>query len=210
MKIRPFSLLFLAGLALAIVHAFSEDNKGDWVALFDGKSTKGWTPRAKVEAFEAKDGELQLSSKVNVWVVSDLKMADFEVEAEVKIPTDYKSFNSGLGFRLVGKTGKPKGYQCEIDRGKPGGIYGIGMGGWLYPDKKTGNEYKERSKGLFKPEEWNKLRVVCKGPSIKTYVNGKLVGEVEHKQSLEGHFGIQHHGKGGTVKFRNLRVRPLK
>jgi hypothetical protein len=51
--------------------------------------------------------------------------------------------------------------------------------------------------------------VVCKGPSIKTYVNGKLVSEVEHKQSLEGHFGIQHHGKGGTVSFRNLRARKL-
>ena len=209
MKIRPLSLLFLAGLALAIVHASAADKKGDWVSLFDGKSTNGWTPRAKVESFEAKDGELQLSSKGNVWVVSDLKMADFEVEAEVKIPTDYAGFNSGLGFRLIGEKGKPKGYQCEIDRGKPGGIYGIGMGGWLYPNKKTGAEYKERSKGLFKPEKWNKLRVVCKGSSIKTYVNGKLVSEIEDKQSLEGHFGIQHHGKGGTVAFRNLRARKI-
>ncbi|SVB59991.1 uncharacterized protein METZ01_LOCUS212845, partial [marine metagenome] len=194
MKTRWFFHLFLASFALASMHAYADDKASNWVPLFDGKSTKGWTPRAKVESFEAKDGELQLSSKVNVWVVSDLKMADFEVEAEVKIPTDYAGFNSGLGFRLVGEKGKPKGYQCEIDRGKPGGIYGIGMGGWLYPGKKTATEYKERSKGLFKPEEWNKLRVVCKGPSIKTHVNGKLVGEVEHKQSLEGRFGIQHHG----------------
>jgi hypothetical protein len=209
MNNRLFPIITLASFALASLHASAEDKKGDWIALFDGKSTKGWTPRAKVESFKAKDGELQLSSKVNVWVVSDLKMADFEVETEVKIPTDYAGFNSGLGFRLVGETGKPKGYQCEIDRGKPGGVYGIGMGGWLYPGKTTAAEYKKRSKGLFKPEEWNKLRVVCKGPSIKTYVNGKLVGEVEHKQSLEGHFGIQHHGKGGTVAFRNLRARKL-
>ena len=40
-------------------------------------------------------------------------------------------------------------------------------------------------------------------------LDGKLVAEVEHKQSLEGHFGIQHHGKGGTVAFRNLRARKL-
>jgi len=187
----------------------AEKTQREWTPLFDGKSTKGWNPRAKVESFVVKDGELQLFSKVNVWVVSDLKMADFEVEAEVKIPLDYKGFNSGLGFRLVGKTGKPKGYQCEIDQSKPGGVYGIGMGGWLYPAKGKEAEYKERAKGLFKPEEWNKVRVVCKGPSIKTFVNGKLVAEVEHKQSLEGHFGIQHHGKGGTVAFRNLRARKL-
>jgi hypothetical protein len=187
----------------------AEKTEGSWTPLFDGKSTAGWTPRAKVEFFKADKGELHLNSKVNVWVVSDLKMADFEVETEVKIPLDYKGFNSGLGFRLVGKTGKPKGYQCEIDQSKPGGVYGIGMGGWLYPAKGKEAEYKERSKGLFKPKEWNKLRVVCKGSSIKTFVNGKLVAEVEHKQSLEGHFGIQHHGKGGTVAFRNLRARKL-
>ena len=51
--------------------------------------------------------------------------------------------------------------------------------GTSVPNKKTGAEYEERSKGLFKPEEWNKLRVVCKGPSIKTYVNGKLVARGE-------------------------------
>ena len=49
-------------------------------------------------------------------VISDLQLADFEVEAEVKIPTDYKGFNSGLGFRLVGDKGKPKGYQFERPR----------------------------------------------------------------------------------------------
>ena len=200
-------------LALAVLFSstplLAEKTEGAWTPLFDGKSTKGWNPRAKVESFVVKDGELQLFSKVNVWVVSDLKMADFEVEAEVKIPLDYKGFNSGLGFRLVGGQGKPKGYQCEIDQSKPGGVYGIGMGGWLYPSKGKEAEYKERTKGVFNPEEWNKFKVVCKGSTIKTFVNGKLVAEVQHKQSLEGHFGIQHHGKGGTVAFRNMRARKL-
>jgi hypothetical protein len=204
------SLILSFTLFLFMTQSHAETKtETDWTSLFDGKSTKGWNPRAKVESFKAENNELRLNSKVNVWVVSDLKMSDFEVEAEVKIPTDYVGFNSGLGFRLVGEKGKPKGYQCEINRGKPGGVYGIGMGGWLYPAKGKEAEYKERSKGLFKPEGWNKLRVVCKGPSIKTFVNGKLVAEVEHKQSLEGHFGIQHHGKGGTVAFRNLRARKL-
>ena len=200
-------------LALAVLFSstalLAEKTEGAWTSLFDGKSTKGWNPRAKVESFVAKNGELHLFSKVNVWVVSDLKMEDFEVETEVKIPLDYKGFNSGLGFRLVGGQGKPKGYQCEIDQSKPGGVYGIGMGGWLYPTKGTEAEYKERAKGVFNPEEWNKFKVVCKGSTIKTFVNGKLVSEVQHKQSLEGHFGIQHHGKGGTVAFRNMRARKL-
>ena len=199
-------LMILCGTAMAGLAA----DKEEWTPLFDGKSTKGWTPRAKVESFQAVDGELHLFSKVNVWVVSDKKMGDFVVETEVMIPQDYKGFNSGLGFRLIGEKGKPRGYQCEIDRGKPAGEYGIGMGGWLYPKGPTAVQYSERAKGLFKPDAWNHFRVEAKGPRIRTWLNGKLIAEVEHKQSLKGRFGIQHHGKGGTVKFRNLHARELK
>lgn len=197
-------------LLTSVCVGFGAEKENDWKLLFDGKSTEGWRPRAKVESFKVVDGEVHLSSKVNVWVVSDMQLADFIVEVEVKIPTDYKGFNSGLGFRLLGEKGKPKGYQCEIDRSKPGGVYGIGMGGWLYPKGKSAAEYKERSKGLFNPEKWNTFRVHAEGARIRTYLNGKLITDIQDKQSLKGCFGIQHHGKGGTVKFRNLRVQSLK
>jgi len=191
--------------------ALQAADKTEWTPLFDGKSTKGWEPRAQVESFKAVGDELHLVSKVNVWVVSDLQMGDFIVELEVKIPQENAGFNSGLGFRLVGEKGKPKGYQCEIDRSKPGGVYGIGMGGWLYPKgKEQTDTYNKNTKGLFKPKEWNHFKVEAKGPHIRTWLNGKLIAELDAKQSLKGRFGIQHHGKGGTVKFRKLRVRELK
>ena len=191
--------------------ALQAADKTEWTPLFDGKSTKGWEPRAQVESFKAVGDELHLVSKVNVWVVSDLQMGDFIVELEVKIPQENAGFNSGLGFRLVGDKGKPKGYQCEIDRSKPGGVYGIGMGGWLYPKgKEQTATYNKNTKGLFKPKEWNHFKVEAKGPHIRTWLNNKLIAEIEHKQSLKGRFGIQHHGKGGTVRFRNLRARKLK
>ena len=97
-------------LTVSFATMWASEKEGDWIPLFDGKSTKGWEPRAKVETFKAVEGELHLSSKVNVWVVSDLQMGDFVAELEVKIPADHKGFNSGLGFRLIGDKGKPKGY----------------------------------------------------------------------------------------------------
>ena len=81
-------LFFLLPL---FTHAENNDNK--WVSLFDGKTTYGWTPRGKVEKFEAINGELHLLSKGNIWVLSDLEMKDFEAECEVKIPLDYEKFN---------------------------------------------------------------------------------------------------------------------
>ena len=188
----------------------AENNNNKWISLFDEKTTDGWSPRSKVEKFEAINGELQLLSKVNVWVLSDLEMKDFEVECEVKIPLDYEKFNSGLGFRLTGKNGKPKGYQFEIDRYKPGAVYGIGLGGWLYPKKEQEIEYRNRSKNLFKPAEWNHARVLCKGSNIKTFLNQKIISNFKDNQSMSGCFGIQHHGKGGVVAFRNIRARELK
>ncbi|MDA7649501.1 DUF1080 domain-containing protein, partial [Akkermansiaceae bacterium] len=71
---------------------------GEWVNLFDGKTTKGWEPREEVVSFEAKDGELHLLSKKNVWVMSEVTMKDFEAECEVFLPKE-PGFNSGLAFR---------------------------------------------------------------------------------------------------------------
>ena len=137
----------------------AQNNNAEWIPLFDGNTTQGWKPLAQVEKFEAIDEELRLSSKVNVWVVSDLEMQYFGVECEVKIPLDYKKFNSSLSFRLTGDQGKPKGYQCEIDRERPAAIYGIGLGGWIYPKKETQTQFSQRIMGLFEASSWNHFRV---------------------------------------------------
>lgn len=170
---------------------------GEWINLFDGKSTKGWTPRNKVIQFEAKNGELHLLSKTNVWVTTKIEMSDFEAELEVFLP-DEPGFNSGLAFRCQGAKGKPKGYQIEIDRKLPGGIYGIGLGGWL-----------SKEKGALKEGQWNHFRVMAQGDHLRTFVNGKAATDIREKKQLKGYFGIQHHGKGGVVKFRNIRARKL-
>ena len=194
-------------MALAFV-SISETAYG-WEPLFDGKSTDNWTPRAEVEIFEAKGKELHLFSKRNVWVVSQQKMKNFEVECEVKIPLDYEGFNSGLGFRLSDGKGKPIGYQCEIDRFKPAGIYGIGMGGWLYPSKTNQQEYNRKIKNLFIAENWNHFRVICNGTQCITFLNGHKIAEINSVKEVVGQFGIQHHGKGGIVKFRNIKVKKI-
>ncbi|MEM7601902.1 MAG: sulfatase-like hydrolase/transferase [Verrucomicrobiota bacterium] len=187
---------------------------GDWVDLFNGENLDGWTARAEVETLEAVDGEIHLLSKTNVWVVSDLIMKDFEVELEILLPEDAATtkLNTGLAFRLSGETGKPKGYQCEIEApspGRNGGVFGIGLGGWLSPHQGEEKVFDESIAGVVKDNDWNTYRVVCKGPSITTYVNGKKISEVEDSQQLEGFFGIQHHGKGGKIRFRNLRAKEL-
>ena len=63
------ALLFLHVTLLALC---ASARAAGWMDLFDGKTTDGWTPRSKVESFEAKDGELQLySARRTCWVTTD-------------------------------------------------------------------------------------------------------------------------------------------
>ena len=199
--LKIITLLFFQ--SIFFIHASEE-----WISLFDGKSTKGWQPRSEVVSFEAKDGELHLLSKTNCWVTTDIEMADFEVEIEVLMP-EYQGFNSGLAFRCVGKKGRPKGYQCEIDRKKPAGIFGIGNGGWLYPGEGQGKAFEDKIRGNFNKDDWNHYRVRAVGPRIQTWLNDKPVADIENDKILKGYFGIQHHGKGGVVRFKNIRARRI-
>ena len=176
-----------------------------WVSLFDGNTANGWTPRGEVEFLKAVDGELHLYSTKNVWVVSDTQATDFVAQLEVKLPPQSEGkgdhFNSGLGFRLIGEKGKPKGYQCEIERaaaGKNGGVYGIGFGGWLHPKgPEQTAKLEAATSGLFNDDNWNKIHVRVVGDRAQTWVNGQKVSDVRGIKALRGRFGIQHHGSGG-------------
>ena len=205
MKIS-IAIIALLFSTLSLTHAEEK-----WTSLFDGKTTKGWSPRAEVTSFKAVKGELHLLSTKNVWVVSDLKLANFILEGEAKMPDT--SINSGIGFRLTGDSGKPKGYQCEIMDaipGKNGGMFGIGTGGWIYPAKGQEKEFQERIKGVMKRDDWNSYKIHAEGERIRIYVNGTLITDAKHSANLKGAFGIQHHGgKAGVMKFRNLRVQDL-
>ncbi len=111
MKFIVSTFLFLITAVASLISQAEE------ASLFNGKDLTGWTARGEVETLEVKDGEIHLLSTKNVWVTTDVKMANFDVSLEVMLPADAaeKKLNSGLAFRCMGETGKPKGYQCEIE-----------------------------------------------------------------------------------------------
>lgn len=198
----------------ALAEEASKYEKSKWIPLSGGESVAGWTPLLEPVTFESVDGEIRLMSKVNVWVASDLELGDFIFEGEALIPDDAsEKFNSGFAFRCVGREKKPTGYQCEIDGANPGfeaGVYAIGMGGWVYPTSDPQKaEHAKRVKSVYKFGQWNAYRIHAVGPRIRTYLNDVLISDVRHTGSLRGYFGIQHHGRDGVMRFRNLRVKSL-
>ena len=79
------------------------------------------------------------------------------------------------------------------------------------------NDLKENEtvRKAFKPKEWNKFHIECKGDSIKTWLNGVAAADLKDSVTASGFIGLQVHGVGKKeealeVRFRNLRLKELK
>ena len=138
---------------------------------------------------------------------------------------------SGRGFES--SPGRVNGPQVEIRRfykGQPatGLLYGEAMGtNWLSSQQKIDEGHRH-----FVDDGWNRLRIVARGSRIQTWVNGHLVedlvNEAVYKTHPKGFIGLQIHGLSEreinlpihagsgittsqplTIKWRNIRIRPL-
>lgn len=213
-----FSLAILASLALG--GSLQAGNDSDWVELFDGKTLKGWTQHNGTATYKVEDGAVvgtTSEGSPNSFMCTKKKYGDFELEFEVKV---HDKLNSGVQIRSQQKNGNGRvnGPQVEIEASGPNGaeagyIYGEATGrGWLTPDERR-KPHKQLKDG-----EWNKFRIVAKGPRIQTWINGEkiedLTDEEIYKTHPKGFIGLQVHGiKKGTgpysVSWKNIRIKEL-
>jgi len=137
---------------------------------------------------------------------------DFELNVDVKVDT---AMNSGIQIRSESKPnyqdGRVHGYQVEIDPSKrawSGGIYDEGRRGWL-----VNLEDNEPGRKAFKNGEFNHYRIVAKGNTIKTWVNGVLTSELNDVMTLKGFIAFQVHGtkidKPMQVIWKNITLKEL-
>ena len=239
---KPFTLfpVVLATLLTGAGPALAEDG---WVNLFNGKNLDGWSEHSGKAKYTVVDGILtgeSVSGTGNSFLCTARTYENFEMELEFKCDA---LLNSGVQVRsevfpdaaeatIAGKTYKfapdrIHGYQCEIDmdaaRGRmwTGGIYDEARRGWLFPaDGEKGRQgmaFSEQGRKVTKNGEWNTLRIVASGPSIKTWLNGEPRSEIYDAVTPQGVIALQVHGVGQDtnkvglkVSFRNLRLRETK
>jgi opacity protein-like surface antigen len=210
---------------LALTVTATSASAADWVNLFDGKTLDGWIQKNGTAKYKVVDGTIHGTTNEgspNSFLCSAKEYANFELEFEVKV---HDSLNSGVQIRS--KTKEPKGDekfgrvygpQVEIEAGGDNGaeagyVYGEATGlGWL-----TSKENLKPHK-VMKDGEWNKFRVVAKGATISTWINGKQMEELTHEEIYKTHpkgfIGLQVHGiKKGSgpydVAWKNIRIKEL-
>lgn len=212
--------------------------------IFDGKTLTGWegdTSLWRVEdgvlIGEIKPGqELQKNSFI-IWRGGETK--DFELVAEYNITG---AGNSGINYRSKQVADVPfalKGYQADIDgkntytgqnyeeRGRT--IIAFRGQNVTLPATDTGKSVHniwnaavqgaptgdaDSLKALIKNEDWNEIRIVAKGNSLKHYINGALTAEVTDddtvNRKMSGLLGMQVHvGPPMKIQYRNIRLKEL-
>ena len=202
---KEISIILSIFLSLILVSEASE--KSTWIPLFNGESLKSWQTKAKGDV-NAVNNEIQIKTKKNMWLVfTEQEFTDFELEVEVCMPKG--DYNSGIGFRIDNSGDKPKGYQCEIDKDKTGSVYALSSG-WVSPTSNSDwEDFNKKAGNCFKADEWNKIRIVCSKQSIKIWVNQTLTTDTDDSKFSKGAIALQHHGKGGIHRFRNIRIKKL-
>ena len=212
------------------------------VELFNGKDFTGWTQRGGKATYTIEGNEIvgtSVTNTPNTFLCTDKTYGDFILEYEFKVDP---RLNSGVQIRsraydqateFVGD-GKPikipaqrvHGYQIEIDpdvnrkRMWSGGIYDESRRGWLFPrggeQSAEAKKFSEQGLRIFKPNDWNKIRVEARGDSIKTWLNGTPCADLKDSVTARGFIALQVHGiaqdadkNGSQVRWRNLKLTDL-
>jgi hypothetical protein len=231
MKTRICDLLLMLALLPA---ARAAQEESGFVALFSEDGVlKGWSVRQWDDlkkpadpgvSWKMEKGVLNGSEPRGTWLVSDQEFGDFVLEFEWKLG---ERGNSGTALRAP-MFGDPAFDGMELQMVDPR-YYPTDMS--VTSAELTGSLYKAvpPKTQLFKPIDWNKYRITCRGNSVKVVLNGEAILDVNLDEQTKatkrhdgtdapplkdrprkGHIGFQELSRGGGhVQIRNARIKVL-
>jgi hypothetical protein len=167
---------------------------GGFTTLFDGKSLKGWDVVGDAN-WSVANGEIQ-ADKGSGFLVTPVSYPDFQITLDFWVTDDA---NSGVFIRCSDpkKITAANAYEVNIFDKRPDQSY------------RTGGivDVAKPSRVINTGGKWNTYDISAKGPKMTITLNGVKVVDVEDTKHAGGPIALQY--GGGTVKFRNVRIRRL-
>jgi 3-keto-disaccharide hydrolase len=225
--------LALVSLLLCPAALLAADEDEGFVDLFprDG-APKGWKVTEwndlskagpKDATWTVKDGTLRTGKKRGSWLASEKTYGDFILTFEIKLE---KLGNSGVALRAPLK-GDPAFEGMELQ------VADLRYNTKAKADELTGAIYRSIApkKQVYKPTEWNTVRIELKGDTLKVTLNGEQVIDTDlskHDRKAKthdpkkdapalkdrpkkGHIGFQHLSRDNSpVLIRNAKIKELK
>ena len=167
-----------------------------WILLFDGETTFGWAPRGDAK-WTVTDGELSTEPGSGAGMLATTtEFADLELKADFWIDAQA---NSGVFLRAPtqGDITALNAYEVNIydahTNWPTGSINEVG-----------------RAKGSPKSTgQWNTYHLTARGADLVVRLNEAAVLEAKDNKHARGVVALQQYNGQGTVKFRNIRLKPL-
>jgi hypothetical protein len=223
-----FGTAFVIGLVLTVpTHAAD-----DFQPLFtDAASLVNWSVRQWDDVSKPADdgvvwtvegGVVRGSEPRGTWLISNDEYGDFVLEFEWRLG-DHG--NGGCGLRFP-DAGDPAFDGIELQMVDPR-YYGERE---MPAAELTGGLYRAvaPTEQRFKPNDWNKYSVTCRGPQITVELNGEQILDVNLDEQTtptrrhdgseapplkdrprRGHIGFQELSRSGHVEIRNARIKVL-
>ncbi|MER7872291.1 ThuA domain-containing protein [Streptomyces solisilvae] len=194
--------------ATGAAHADCRPEQG-YRPLFDGTSTDGWK-QAGPGAFtlDTSSGTLTSTGGMGMLWYEASELHSYSLKLDWKMAGDD---NSGVfvGFPASDDpwSAVDNGYEVQIDATDT-------------PDRTTGSVYGFQSADLAKrdaalnpPGEWNTYEIRVQGERLRIWLNGVKINDYTNRDPVrslrQGYVGIQNHGDGDEVSFRDIRVKEL-
>ncbi|MEV5148543.1 ThuA domain-containing protein [Streptomyces sp. NPDC052727] len=179
-----------------------------YTSLFDGDSLDGWRQAGPGSFTLSDDGTLTSSGGMGLLWYAGRSFGSYSLKLDWKTAGDD---NSGV---FVGFPPSDDPWSA-VDHG-----YEIQIDATDVPEKTTGSVYgfrsadlKKRDRALNPPGEWNTYEIRVEGERLRIWLNGVKINDFTNtdpaRSLTDGHIGIQNHGAGDEVSFRDIRIREL-
>ena len=176
-----------------------------YTALYNG-STTGWA-QAGPGSFTSSDATLTSTGGMGLFWYQAKQFTGYSLKLDWKMADDD---NSGVFIGFPPSTDPwsavDNGYEIQIDATDA-------------TDRTTGSVYTfkaadlaARDAALNPPGAWNTYELLVEGERLQIFLNGVKINDFTNTnpvRSLAGHIGLQNHGDGDTVSFRNVRIKEL-
>ncbi|MCA2215474.1 ThuA domain-containing protein [Jidongwangia harbinensis] len=177
-----------------------------YTTLYDGATT-GWS-QAGPGAFTNSNGTLTSSGGMGMLWYRTKEFRSYSLKLDWMVPGDD---NSGvlIGFPAGDdpNAALTNGYEVQIDATDTadrttGAVYGF-----------QSADVGARDAALNPPGEWNTYELLVEGERLQVLLNGVKINDFTNTDPVRslssGHVGIQNHGTGDDVSFRNIRIKEL-
>ncbi|MEV1001707.1 ThuA domain-containing protein [Nonomuraea sp. NPDC050202] len=202
-----FRTLLLGGIRYAAKAVDADCRPENGYTTLYGGSTAGWS-QAGPGSFANSDATLTSQGGMGMLWHNAKEFRSYSLKLDWKLTGDS---NSGVivGFPATSDPGAAldTGYEVQIDATDT-------------PDRTTGAIYgfkaadlAARDAALNPPGQWNTYELLVEGERLQVFLNGSRINDftnTDPARSLQqGHIGIQNHGSGDVVSFRNIRIKEL-